>query len=56
MFNCGLTFRNTSLSLPAEAASEYLQEDAMKLYHRDHSTFKRNIVFFKKMPIARTTI
>ena len=48
MFNCGLTFRNISLSLPAEAASDYFQEDAMKLYQHDHNTFKRNIVLFRK--------
>ena len=48
MFNCGLTFRNTSLSLPAEAASEYLQEDAMELYQRDHNILKEILYFFRK--------
>ena len=45
MFNCVLTFNKVSLSLHAEVASDYLQEDVMKLYQRDDNFFKEMLCF-----------
>ena len=40
IFSCVLLFENISLSLPAAVASQYFQEDVMKLYQRDEKKLK----------------
>ena len=45
MFNYVWTFNSISLSLPAEVASDYLQEDVMKLYQRDDNSSKEMLCF-----------
>ena len=38
IFSCVLLFENILLSLPADVASQYFQEDVMKLYQRDEKS------------------
>ena len=40
IFSCVLLFENISLSLPAAVASQYFQEDVMKLYQHDEKKLK----------------
>ena len=40
IFSCVLIFENISLSLPSDAASQYFQEEVVKLYQRDKKKLK----------------
>ena len=42
IFSCVLLFENISLSLLADVASQYFQEDVMRLYQRDERKLKDN--------------
>ena len=41
IFSCVLLFENISLSLLADVASPYFQEDVMKLYQRDERKLRQ---------------
>ena len=45
IFSCVLLFENISLSLPADVASQYFQEDVMKWYQRDKKMLKYMLYF-----------
>ena len=45
VFSCVLLFENILLSLPADVASQYFQEDIMKLYLRDEKKLKDMLWF-----------
>ena len=44
-----LLFENISLSLPADVASQYFQEDVMKLYQRDEKKLKDILCFLENV-------
>ena len=46
IFSCVLLFENTLLSLPADIASQYFQEDVMKSYQRDEKINKKTCYVF----------
>ena len=48
IFSCVLLFENILLSSPTDVASQYFQEDVMKLYQRDEKKVKRHAVLFRK--------
>ena len=45
IFSCVLLFENILLSLPADVASQWFQEDVMKLYQRDEKKLKDMLCF-----------
>ena len=45
IISCVLLFENILLSLPADVASQYFQEDVMRLYQHEEDNFK-NILYF----------
>ena len=49
IFSCVLLFENISLSLPADVASQYFQEDVMKLYQRDEKKLKVMLRFLENV-------
>ena len=49
IFICVLLFENNLLPLPTDVASQYFQEDAMKLYQRDEKKLKDMLCFFKNV-------
>ena len=50
IFSCVLLFENISLSLPADVASQWFQEDVMKLYQRDEKKLKDMLCFLECRP------
>ena len=50
IFSCVLLFQKISLSLPAGVASQYFQEDVMKLYQRDEKNLKDMLCFLENVP------
>ena len=48
IFSYVLLFENISLSLPADVAFQYFQEDVMKLYQRDEKKLKDMLCFLEK--------
>ena len=48
IFSCVL-FENILLSLPADVASQYFQEDVMKLYQHDEDNFKNMLRFLENV-------
>ena len=49
IFSCVLLFENFLLSLLANVASQYFQEDVMKLYQRDGKTSKHMLYFLENV-------
>ena len=49
IFSCVLLFENISLSLPADVASQWFQEDVMKLYQRDEKKLKDMLCFLENV-------
>ena len=49
IFSCVLLFENILLSLPADVASQYFQEDVMKLYQHDEDNFKNMLCFLENV-------
>ena len=45
IFSCVLLFEDISLPLPVNVASQYFQEDVMKLYQRDEKKLKDMLCF-----------
>ena len=49
IFSCVLLFENISPSLTADVASQYFQEDVMKLYQRDEKKLKAMLCFLENV-------
>ena len=49
IFSCVLLFENISLSLPADVASQYFQEDVVKLYQRNEKKLKDMLCFLENV-------
>ena len=49
IFSCVLLFENILLSLPADVASQWFQEDVMKLYQRDEKKLKDMLYFLENV-------
>ena len=49
IISCVLLFENILLSLPADVASQYFQEDVMKLYQHDEDNFKNMLCFLENV-------
>ena len=49
IFSCVLLFEDISLPLPVNVASQYFQEDVMKLYQRDEKKLKDMLCFLENV-------